>query len=208
MKQLGLAVVTSVLVLGLLARPAGTASQNGDTPPKPAGLAGQLLVAADEMGDPRFVQTVILMIRHDATGAMGLVVNRPIGDVPIAKLIEGVGLDGAGVRGDIRLHYGGPVERRQVLTIHTTDYAIEGSLRVTGDTAITGNPEILRAMGRGKGPRRHLVVLGYAGWAPGQLEGEMKAGGWIAVPADAAIVFDDKYDTKWERAMARRRVNI
>jgi len=208
MKRLGLAAAMMVLVLGLLARPAGTASQNGATPPAPAGLAGQLLVAAEEMNDPRFVRTVILMIRHDATGAMGLVVNRPIGDVPIAKLIEGVGLDGAGVRGDIRLHYGGPVERRQVLTIHTTDYAIEGSLRVTGDTAITGNPEILRAMGRGKGPRRHLVVLGYAGWAPGQLEGEMKAGGWIAVPADAAIVFDDKYDTKWERAMARRRVEI
>ena len=202
------AVVMVVLALGLLVRPAGTASQNGATPPKPSGLTGQLLVAAEEMSDPRFVRTVILMIRHDATGAMGLVVNRPIGDVPIARLIEGVGLDGAGVQGDIRLHYGGPVERRQVLTIHTTDYAIEGTLRVTGDTAVTGNPEILRAMGRGKGPKRHLVVLGYAGWAPGQLEGEMKAGGWFAVPADAAILFDDKYDTKWDRAMARRRVEI
>jgi len=197
-----------VLALGLLVRPAGTASQNGATPPKPSGLTGQLLVAAEEMSDPRFVRTVILMIRHDATGAMGLVVNRPIGDVPIARLIEGVGLDGAWVRGDIRLHYGGPVERRQVLTLHTTDYAIEGTLRVAGDTAVTGNPEILRAMGRGKGPKRHLVVLGYAGWAPGQLEGEMKAGGWFAVPADAAILFDDKYDTKWDRAMARRRVEI
>jgi len=208
MKRTGLAVAMTVLVLGLLARPAGTASQNGDTPPKPSGLAGQLLVAAEEMGDPRFVRTVILMVRHDATGAMGLVVNRPIGEVPIAKLLEGVGLDGTGVRGDIRLHYGGPVEPRQVLTLHAADYTIEGTLRVTGDTAVTGNPEILRAIGRGKGPKRHLVVLGYAGWAPGQLEGEMKAGGWVAVPADAAIVFDDKYDTKWERAMARRRVNI
>ncbi len=208
MKQPGLAVAAMVLALGLLVRPAGTASQNGATPPKPGGLAGQLLVAAEEMSDPRFVRTVILMIRHDATGAMGLVVNRPVGDVPIARLIEGVGRDGAGVRGDIRLHYGGPVEPRQVLTLHATDYAIEGTLRVTGDTAVTGNPEILRAIGLGKGPKRYLVALGYAGWAPGQLEGEMKAGGWIAVPADAAIVFDDKYDTKWERAMARRRVEI
>ena len=72
MKRTGLTVAMTVLVLGLLARPAGTASQNGDTPPKPSGLAGQLLVAAEEMGDPRFVQTVILMVRHDATGAMGL----------------------------------------------------------------------------------------------------------------------------------------
>jgi putative transcriptional regulator len=208
MKQRGLAVMTMVLALGLLVRPAGTASQNGAIPPKPGGLTGQLLVAAEEMGDPRFVRTVILMVRHNAAGAMGLVVNRPVGEVSIAKLIEGVGLDAAGVRGDIRLHYGGPVEPRQVLTLHATDYAIEGTLRVTSDIAVTGNPEILRAIGRGKGPKRSLTVLGYAGWAPGQLEGEMKAGGWIAVPADAAIVFDDKYDTKWKRATALRRIDI
>lgn len=208
MKRLGLAVATVAVVLGLLVRPAGTASQNGDTPPKPSGLAGQLLVAAAEMGDPRFVETVILMVRHDASGAMGLVVNRPVGEVSIAKLLEGVGLDGTGVRGGIRLHYGGPVEPRQVLTIHTADFGIEGTLRVPGDAAVTGNPEILRAIGRGKGPKRSLTVLGYAGWAPGQLEGELKAGGWFTVPADPAIVFDDKYDTKWKRATALRRVNI
>lgn len=208
MKHAGFAVVTLLAVLALLVRPAGTASQNGSTPPARGGLAGQLLVAAEEMSDPRFVQTVILVIRHDATGAMGLVVNRPMGEVPSAKLIEGIGLDATGATGDIRVHYGGPVERRQVLTLHTTDYAIEGTVRVTGNLAITGNPEIVRAIGRGKGPTRHVVVLGYAGWAPGQLEGEMKAGGWIAVPADAAIVLDDKYDTKWERAMARRQLDI
>jgi putative transcriptional regulator len=208
MRRLGFAAVMMALALGLLVRPAGTASQNGSTPPKPGGIAGQLLVASEEMGDPRFAQTVILMVRHDATGAMGLVVNRPVGEVPIAKLLEGVGLDGTGVRGDIRLHYGGPVEPRQVLTIHTADFGLEGTLRVSGDAAVTGNPEILRAIGRGKGPRRFLTVLGYAGWAPGQLEGEMKAGGWFTVPADPAIVFDDKYDTKWKRATALRRVDI
>jgi putative transcriptional regulator len=197
-----------VVAMGLLVRLAGTASQNGSTPPKPGGLAGQLLVAAEDMGDPRFVQTVILMVHHNAAGAMGLVVNRPVGEVPIAKLLEGVGLEGTGVRGDIRLHYGGPVEPRQVLTVHTADYAIEGTVRVAGDIAVTGNPEILRAIGRGKGPRRFLTVLGYAGWAPGQLENELKAGGWFTVPADPGIVFDDKYDTKWKRAMALRRIEI
>jgi putative transcriptional regulator len=208
MKHAGFAIVVLALALGLLVRPAGTASQNGSTPPTPGGLAGQLLVATEEMGDPRFLQTVILMVRHDATGAMGLVVNRPLGEVPIAKLLEGVGLDGTGVRGEIRLHYGGPVEPRQVLTIHTADFGLEGTLRVPGDAAVTGNPEILLAIGRGKGPRRFLTVLGYAGWAPGQLEGELKAGGWFTVPADPAIVFDDKYDTKWKRATALRRIDI
>ncbi len=208
MRRIGLVIVAIVVSLGLLVWPAGTASQNGSTPPKPGGLAGQLLVATEDMSDPRFVQTVILMVHHNASGAMGLVVNRPIGEVPIAKLLEGVGLDGAGVRGDIRLHFGGPVEPRQVLTVHAADYAIEGTIRVAGDIAVTGNPEILRAIGLGKGPKRHLTVLGYAGWAPGQLEAEMKAGGWFTVPADTALVFDDKYDTKWKRAMALRRVEI
>ena len=203
--SLGAAVL---LVLGLLVPAAGPASQNGATPPGAGGLAGQFLVASEEMGDPRFGQTVILMVRHDAGGAMGIVVNRPMGEVPTAKLLEGVGLDTEGAQGDIRLHYGGPVERRQVLTLHTNDYVIEGTLRVGKGMAMTGNPEILRAIGAGRGPKRFLVALGYAGWAPGQLEAEMKAGGWFNVPADQALVFDENYEKKWERAKARRRIEL
>jgi putative transcriptional regulator len=206
MRRGALVVAASLLVLGLLVRPAGTASQNGATPPQPGGLAGQFLVAAEEMGDPRFVRTVILVIRHDATGAMGLVVNRPVGEVPMARLLEGIGQDATGVRGDVRLHYGGPVEPQQGLTLHTTEFSIDGTLRVTGGIAVTGNPEILRAIGMGRGPKRYLIALGYAGWAPGQLEAELKAGGWVAVPADAALTFDENAETKWERAMARRQV--
>jgi len=209
MTRWGPVLTMGVLVVGLVVvLPAVTVSQNGASPPAPGGLAGQFLVAADAMGDPRFVEAVVLMIRHDATGAMGLVVNRPVGDVPIAKLLEGVGLDGSGVRGSVRLHYGGPVEPRQGLTLHTVDYAIQGTLRIAKGIALTREPEILRAIGAGKGPKRYLIALGYAGWAPGQLEGEIKAGAWIAVPADEALVFDEKYETKWERAMSRGRIEL
>jgi len=201
-------VATTILLLGLLVRPAGTASQNGATPPQPGGLAGQFLVAADEMGDPRFVRTVILMIRHDATGAMGLVVNRPVGEAPISRLLEGIGLDATGARGDVRLHYGGPVEPQQGLTLHTTEFSIDGTSQVTGGIAVTGNPEILRAIGMGRGPKRYLVALGYAGWARGQLEAEMKAGAWFNVPADETLLFDENYEKKWERAMSRRRIDL
>jgi putative transcriptional regulator len=197
-----------VVALGLLLGRAESASQNGSTPPSTGGLAGQFLVASEDMGDPRFVQTVILMIHHDASGAMGIIVNRPLGDVPAAKLLEGMGLDGTGTRGTVRLHYGGPVEPRQGLTLHTPDYRIEGTRRVTGGIAVTGNPEIVRAIGTGKGPTRSLIALGYAGWAPGQLESEMKAGGWFTIPADDALVFDENYEKKWERAKARRRIDL
>jgi len=204
MTRWGPILAMGVLVVGLVIAPAVTTSQNGSTPPSPGGLAGQFLVAADAMGDPRFVETVILMIQHDATGAMGLVVNRPVGDVPIAKLLEGVGLDGSGIRGSVRLHYGGPVEPRQGLILHTADYAIQGTLRVAKGIALTVEPEILRAIGAGKGPKRYLIALGYAGWGAGQLESEIKAGAWVTVPADEALVFDEEYKTKWERAKARQ----
>jgi putative transcriptional regulator len=205
MKRWGWALAMTVVAAGLLVQSGGTASQNGSTPPAPAGLAGQFLVAAEEMGDPRFVRSVIYMVRHEATGgAMGLIVNRPMGEVPIAKLLQGIGLDAEGVTGEVRLHYGGPVEPQRGFTLHTDEFAIEETLKIAAGISLTTDPEVLRAIGQGRGPRRHLVALGYAGWAPGQLESEMKAGAWIAVPADAALLFDDKADTKWERAKARR----
>ncbi len=200
------AIVTAAL--GLLLGQPEAASQNGSTPPGAGGLAGHFLVASEDMGDPRFVQSVILMIHHDASGAMGIIVNRPLGEIATAKLLEGMGLDGSGTRGMVRLHYGGPVEPRQGLTLHTTDYTIEGSVRVAHGIAVTGNPEVLRAIGAGKGPKRFLIALGYAGWAPGQLEREIKAGGWFTIPADDALTFDENHEKKWERAKARRRVDV
>ncbi len=204
-KRLFLAVI---LVAGALAGAAEAASQNGSTPPNADGLTGQFLVASEDMGDPRFVQTVILMIRHDATGAMGLVVNRPLGEVPIAKLLESIGIPGSGITGNAQLYYGGPVEPRQGLTLHTTDYSVDGTLQVTKGIALTGNPEILRAIGAGRGPKQYRIALGYAGWRPGQLENEIKAGGWITIPADDALVFDEHTEKTWERAIARRRINL
>lgn len=208
MKRSRFALAMVLLTVGWLVRPVNAASQNGATPPSAGGLAGQFLVASEDMGDPRFARTVILMLHHDASGAMGIILNRPMGDVPTSKLLEGIGLDTTGVQGQIRLHYGGPVERRQVLTLHTADYTAAGTLRIGKGMAMTGNPDVLRAIGAGRPPKRFLVTLGYAGWAPGQLEAEMKAGGWFNVPADEALVFDENHETKWERALARRTIEL
>jgi putative transcriptional regulator len=197
-----------VVLLGLLALSGADTDRAAAVRPAPGGLAGQLLVATDELTDPRFVRTVIYMIRHDASGAMGLVVNRPMKDVPLAPLLEEFGVDSTGVSGDIWLHYGGPVERARGFTLHTADYTAESTVRVDEKIALTVGPEVLRAIGTGMGPRRALVALGYAGWAPGQLEREIESGAWIGVPADEALVFDDQHDTKWERAMAKRTITL
>ena len=201
---LGAAVAAAVVLGSALwaAEPASPQAQN-------ARLAGQLLVATSELDDPRFTRTVIYMVRHDArTGAMGLVVNRQLGEVPMAVLLKQSGLPGEGTRGSVRLHVGGPVEATRIVVLHTDDYAGPDTVKVANGVAITSDPSILKSIADSKGPRRSRFTLGYAGWVPGQLEAEIEAGYWIVVPSDDAIVFDDADETKWDRAMARRRINL
>ena len=184
------------------AEPATTQAQN-------ARLAGQLLVATPELDGPTFSRTVIYMVRHDArTGAMGFVVNRQLGEVPMAVLLKQAGLPSEGAKGSVRLHVGGPVEATRIVVLHTNDYAGSDTVRVGNGVAVTAEPSILQSIAEGKGPRRARFTLGYAGWAPGQLEAEIEAGYWIVVPSDDAIVFDDADETKWDRAMARRRISL
>ena len=205
---LALAGIGGILMTAaILAR---TAPGSAAAPAQDEGsLKGRLLVATTEMTDPRFTQTVIFMIHHDATGAMGLVINRPIGRISIAALLEQLGVGGSGVGGELRVHYGGPVEPMQGFVLHTTDYTTPATYVVGSGIALTTDADILRAIGAGSGPpRRSLFALGYAGWAPGQLEGEMKRGHWVDVQADEKIVFDEQADKKWERAMARRVINL
>jgi putative transcriptional regulator len=171
-------------------------------------LTGQLLVATSEMPDPRFAHTVIYMIHHDATGAQGVVLNRPLREIPLAMLLDQMGMESKGVQETIRLYAGGPVDTLRVLVLHTAGYKSEGTLEVRNGIAVTWEPEILRAIAQGKGPRRTLFALGYAGWAPGQLEAEMKNGAWARATADEALVFDSDDGSKWDRAMARRKIDL
>jgi putative transcriptional regulator len=152
------------------------------------------------------MRTIIYMVRHDATGALGLVVNRPLGTTPLARLLDSLGRSGEGVSGTLRLHYGGPVEPKRGFVLHTAEWTGADSHVVQGGVAFTTDPAILEAVARGAGPRRFLVALGYAGWSPGQLEGEIEGGAWISVAADEALIFDEDAETKWDRAMARRKI--
>lgn len=171
-------------------------------------LAGQLLVAAPEMRDPRFKHTVIYMVRHDRLGAMGLVLNRPVGEVPLAKVLERLGLANPGATGDVRVHYGGPVEPTRGFVLHTADYAGAGTVVVGDGIALTENPAIFGAIGAATGPRKSVFALGYAGWRGGQLEAELERGIWRSVPADEALVFDDDYDRKWQRALDKQIIHL
>jgi len=167
-------------------------------------ITGQFLVATDEMGDPRFARTVVFMVEHGPQGAMGLVINRPLREVPLAELMEEADPDAPRPSGTVLLHYGGPVEPGRGFVLHSSDYRSDATHEVAHGISFTADARILEVLGSKNGPKQHLVALGYAGWSPGQLEAEIAAGAWIVVPADPGLLFDPQADTKWERAMARR----
>ena len=176
--------------------------------PRIRSLAGELLVASPEMRDPRFARTVIYMVSHDAGGAQGFVVNRPLGEILLGTLLEQMQMDGSSASGKVRLHGGGPVESLRIFALHTSDYTSAHSAVVKDGVSVTSDPTILLAVAAGKGPRRLRLVLGYAGWAPGQLEAEMEAGAWIRAAADESLLFDEDYDKKWDKAQARQKIDL
>ena len=172
--------------------------------PQQASLTGQLLIAAPTMGDPRFQHTVILMVRHDRNGALGIVINRPVGDRPLAKLLEALGEKDTTVAGQVRIFAGGPVEPEIGFVIHSAEYHRPDTVDIDGRVAMTSSREILRDIGNHRGPSKSLIAFGYAGWAPGQLEGELAHGFWFTTPQDAKLIFDEDRDEVWDNAMKRR----
>jgi putative transcriptional regulator len=172
-------------------------------------LAGQLLVAMPQMGDPRFARSVIYLCSHSGdAGAMGLVINKVLGSLTLAELFAQLQIESGALAKKRPVHFGGPVEPGRGFVLHSTDYREEATLPVAGNIAITGTLDIMRAIGRGQGPRHSLFALGYAGWAPGQLDAEIQANGWLSVAADDAIVFDADHDGKWQRALAKLGVDL
>jgi putative transcriptional regulator len=167
-------------------------------------LAGQLLIAAPTIGDPRFAHTVILMIRHDNEGALGIVINRPVGERSIAALLQATGHDDADVTGIVRVFAGGPVQSELGFVVHSAEYRRAETVDVDGRVAMTASRQVLLDIGHNQGPEKSLFALGYAGWGPGQLDGELARHDWFTTPEEPKLVFDDDRDHLWEDAMARR----
>jgi len=166
-------------------------------------LAGQMLIAMPQMQDRRFERSVILLCAHNEDGAMGLVINKLIDSLTLPELLTQLGIEGDGLRGTAHVHFGGPVESGRGFVLHSADYNEEGTITVGGNLALTATLDILRAIGRGEGPRRSLLALGYAGWGPGQLDAEIQANGWLHVAADEGIVFGEDFKDKWQRALGK-----
>lgn len=168
-------------------------------------LAGQILIAMPSMSDPRFARTVIYLCAHNADGAMGLVLNRLINSITFKDLLEELKVEEPTPDNGSApaIHFGGPVETGRGFVLHSVDYAGPDSMPLSGKFALTATVDILKAIAAGEGPQQHLLALGYAGWGPGQLDGELQENAWLSVEADPDLVFDGALDDKWDRALAK-----
>jgi len=196
-----------VLIAAAVLMPALTIEAARNAPgeaPAHVSLAGQLLIASPEMSDPRFVETVILLVRHERDGAMGIIINRPVAEQPIAKLLDAMGQPSDEVTGQVQLFLGGPVSPEYVFVLHSAEYRQPDTREIGTRMAMTTDLAIVRDMATGKGPRKTLLALGYAGWRAGQLEREIELGAWHLAPSDVGIVFDEDRSKVWDLAMARR----
>jgi putative transcriptional regulator len=167
-------------------------------------LTGQLLVAMPQMQDPRFARSVVYLCAYsEEAGAMGLVVNKTLDTLTIDELYVHLNIEPTRRNQPVPVHFGGPVDPGRGFVLHSPDYHEEGTLDIGDHFAMTATLDILRAISKGEGPRQSLLALGYAGWAPGQLDAEIQANGWLSVAADTGLVFDETQDSKWQRALAK-----
>jgi putative transcriptional regulator len=173
-------------------------------------LDGQLLIAMPAMGDPRFSRSVIYLCAHSSEGAMGIIINQRAPNISFTELLEQLNIivpseDSISVPPTLSamaVHLGGPVETGRGFVLHSADYfKAESTLPIDESVCLTATVDILRDIAHGSGPNKALLALGYAGWAPGQLENEIQANGWLNCPADPELIFDPEVDRKYNRAL-------
>jgi putative transcriptional regulator len=199
-------VAAALIVVSAGALHAALPSPTAPNVSGPTSVAGQLLIATALNGPP-FEHAVVLVAQHNKDGALGIVINQPLGERPIASLLQAFGADASGVNGNVRLFVGGPVDPQIGFVLHSAEYHGNDTIDIDGRVALSSGPQILRDIGLGKGPRQTLVAFGYAGWSPSQLDDELHEGAWYTVPEDPALVFDDDRAKVWSDAMARYKPN-
>jgi putative transcriptional regulator len=156
------------------------------------------------MGDPRFANAVVFLCAHSDDGAMGIIVNKRVPDLSLDDLLEQLEIGRGRGSAGVGVFFGGPVEGGRGFVLHSSDYdASPSTLKVDGAIAMTATKDILVDIAQGTGPTSMLAALGYAGWGPGQLEGELQQNAWLTVDADAAIVFDPDDRGKWAKALRK-----
>ena len=184
--------------------------------PKRGYLDGQMLIAMPAMGDERFARSLIYVCAHSSEGAMGIVVNQAAANIRFPDLLVQLDVIPAAEliqlprkAGTVKVLKGGPVETGRGFVLHSADFFIENStLPIENGICLTATLDILKAIAHGAGPQSAVLALGYAGWAPGQLENEITQNGWLNCDADAELIFGADIDGKYEKAMRKLGIDL
>lgn len=166
-------------------------------------LTGQFLLAMPHMQDPRFEKAVIYICGHDANGAMGLVVNKYLGDLTLKGLLEYLTIPQDSIKRDLPIFFGGPVDTGRGFVLHSDDFTHMGTVPLGHHIALTATVDVLQSIAEGDGPKECLLAMGYVGWGPGQLDAELHSNRWLQIEGDATILFQVEIEKKWEKAIAK-----
>jgi len=179
-------------------------------------LDGQMLIAMPTMGDERFARSVIYVCAHSTEGAMGIIVNQPAAHISFPDLLVQLDVIPAADliqlpsgAGGVKVLKGGPVDTQRGFVLHSSDFFIENStLPIDEGICLTATLDILKAIARGDGPKSAILALGYAGWAPGQLENEIQHNGWLHCPADSELIFGQDTGGKYDKALRKIGIDL
>src|SRR6266498_1298317 len=179
-------------------------------------LDGQMLIAMPSMGDDRFARSVIYVCAHSTEGAMGIVVNQPAAHISFPDLLVQLEVIPAAEliqlprrAGGVKVLKGGPVDTQRGFVLHSSDFFIDNStLAIDHGICLTATLDILKAIAHGEGPQSAVLALGYAGWAPGQLENEITQNGWLNCDADQELIFGPDIGGKYEMAMRKIGIDL
>ena len=174
-------------------------------------IKDHFLIATEKMRDDRFEKTVIVMLENDESGAWGLVINKRLGTMPLALLID-PSLNTSEEREklykvDVPVFWGGPVNVKEIFVLHSTEYQSE-TTKNYGSISISQDYKILFDIAKNDGPKKKLIILGYSGWGSGQLEGEMEKDHWILSDIDINIIFEKESKEKWQKAFKNSFIKI
>ena len=165
-------------------------------------LTQHFLIAMPAMADPHFAKSLTFICEHNDQGALGIVVNRPI-EMNLHALLEQVSITpDTDAHKSVSVHFGGPVQVDRGFVLHTPLGEWQSTLKVSPELGLTTSKDILEAVARGEGPQQMLVTLGYAGWAPGQLEYELAQNAWLTVQAKPEVIFNVPPDERLTAAMS------
>lgn len=173
-----------------------------------ADLTNHFLIAMPNLADPNFFHTVTYLCEHNAEGAMGLVINRPIG-LQFEDLLAQLELETADPQiAQLPIYQGGPVQTERGFVLHNNEGQWSSSIQVSDKIVMTVSQDIIEAIALGEGPRDYLIALGYAGWGDGQIEEELAGNTWLNGPAEAGIIFDLPVEQRWSAAAAHLGVEL